>query len=158
MALKNFKEALQMLEHTSFSPNQAKLYALFTLVLSMFVCVCLFVDVNSVIFRNFSICLCLEQAGKHLDALKHCEISVAMCKELMKKMKTVDEEIGDLSTLAQKKLKVLTDVVEKLRLKTARLWVRARDVEGEREEEPATFLAKKRRLEDVMSLTRVFGP
>lgn len=81
-----------------------------------------------------------------------------MCKELMKKMKTVDEEIGDLSTLAQKKLKVLTDVVEKLRLKTARLWVRARDVEGEREEEPATFLAKKRRLEDVMSLTRVFGP
>ncbi|WZZ79471.1 hypothetical protein YC2023_100043 [Brassica napus] len=28
------------------------------------------------------------------------------------------------------------------------------DVEGEREEEPATFLAKKRRLEDVMSLTR----
>ncbi|KAH0863341.1 hypothetical protein HID58_080552 [Brassica napus] len=65
----NFKEALQMLEHTSFSPNQAKLLS--------------------------------------------------------------------MSTLAQKKLKV-----------------RARDVEGEREEEPATFLAKKRRLEDVMSLTR----
>lgn len=42
-----------------------------------------------------------------------------------------------MSTLAQKKLKVC-----------------ARDVEGEREEEPATFLAKKRRLEDVMSLTR----
>lgn len=42
-----------------------------------------------------------------------------------------------MSTLAQKKLKV-----------------RARDVEGEREEEPATFLAKKRRLEDVMALTR----
>ncbi|KAG2256343.1 hypothetical protein Bca52824_075637 [Brassica carinata] len=44
LALKNFKEALQMLEHTSFSPNQAKL--------------------------------------------------VAMSKELIKKMKTVDEYFG----------------------------------------------------------------
>ncbi|KAF3497210.1 hypothetical protein DY000_02054263 [Brassica cretica] len=33
-------------------------------------------------------------AGKHLDALKHCEISVAMSKELIKKMKTVDEYFG----------------------------------------------------------------